>query len=198
MTRLPNEPKISGSSSYYDRAMAENAVSQALDANQSAISTWLNGSAGRPRIDYTLPDPVGISVSRGATSAIDVNSTRTILVRDPSMLNWISNSYGIPDNTMTFQKLDALEQLLVCYLHQDWQHEFDDDAAALQAILEAEPSEQIAAGVGEIDVLLAAELTENDLRMILVDQVGCYFDPNSEGLTYKQWLGRVRSALLGR
>jgi hypothetical protein len=96
MTRLANEPKISGSSSYYDRAMAENAVSQALDANQSAISTWLNGSAGRLRIDYTLPDPVGISVSRGATSAIDVNSTRTILVRDPSMPTGYKILTGFP------------------------------------------------------------------------------------------------------
>ena len=99
---------------------------------------------------------------------------------------------------MTFEKLNALEQLLGCYLHQDWLDEFDDDAAALRAILESEPKEQIAAGVGEIDALLAAELFENDLRTILVDQVGCYFDPSSEGLTYKQWLGRVRSAFLGR
>lgn len=96
MTRLANEPKISGSSSYYDRAMAENAVSQALDANQSAISTCLKGSAGRLRIDYTLPNPVGISVSRGATSAIDVNSTRTILVRDPSMPTGYKILTGFP------------------------------------------------------------------------------------------------------
>lgn len=99
---------------------------------------------------------------------------------------------------MTIKKLDALEQLLGCYLHQDWLDEFDDDAAALQAIIESEPKQQIAAGVDEIDVLLAAELPEKELRTILVDQVGCYFDPSSEGLTYKQWLGRVRSALLGR
>jgi len=41
--------------------------------------------AGRLRIDYTLPDTVGISVSRGDTSAVDVNSSKIILVRDPSM-----------------------------------------------------------------------------------------------------------------
>lgn len=95
-TRLANEPRISGSSSYYDRGIAENAVSQALDANQTAISTWLNGSAGRLRIDHTLPNPVGISVSRGATSAIDVNSTRTILVRDPSMPTGYKILTGFP------------------------------------------------------------------------------------------------------
>ncbi|WUR12420.1 DUF4214 domain-containing protein [[Empedobacter] haloabium] len=96
VTRLANEPRIIGSSSYYDRGIAENAVSQALDANQTAISTWLNGSAGRLRIDHTLPNPVGISVSRGATSAIDVNSTRTILVRDPSMPTGYKILTGFP------------------------------------------------------------------------------------------------------
>lgn len=98
---------------------------------------------------------------------------------------------------MTFEKLYALEQLLGCYLHQDWLDEFDDDAAALQSILEAEPKDQVAAGVGEIDALLNADLAEIELRTILVDQVGCYYNPGSEGLTYKQWLGRVRSAFLG-
>jgi filamentous hemagglutinin len=96
MTRLANEPKISGSSSFYDRATAENAVSQALDAHQTTISDWLNGTSGRLRIDYTLPDPVGISVSRGATSAVDVNSSRIILVRDPSMRTGYKILTGFP------------------------------------------------------------------------------------------------------
>ena len=96
MSRLANEPNITGSSSYFDRAMAESAVSQALDANQSVIANWLNGSVNRLRIDYTLPDPVGISVSRGASGAVDVNSTRAILVRDPSMPTGYKILTGFP------------------------------------------------------------------------------------------------------
>ena len=90
-------------------------------------------------------------------------------------------------------KLDALEQLLGGYLHQDWGDEFTSDTAALHAINESEPEERIAAGIAEIDALMAAALPESELRTILVDQVGCYFDPGSEELTYEQWLGRVRS-----
>jgi hypothetical protein len=85
LDRLVVEPKITGSSSFYDRATAESAMLQTLEANQTTISDWLNGSAGRLRLDYSLPDPVGISVSRGATGAVDVGSVRVILVRDPSM-----------------------------------------------------------------------------------------------------------------
>lgn len=53
MDRLAAEPKITGSSSFYDRATAESAMSQALDANKRTISDWLNGSAGRLRLDLS-------------------------------------------------------------------------------------------------------------------------------------------------
>jgi len=93
---------------------------------------------------------------------------------------------------MTYEKLDALGQLLGCYFHQDWPAEFESDAVALQAIVEAEPREQISSGVREIDELLADPLSESALREILVDKVGCYFDPSSQGLSYEQWLRHVR------
>ncbi|SPB17149.1 hemagglutinin [Caballeronia novacaledonica] len=84
-TRLANDPKISGSSSFPDRATAENFVSQALDANKSTITDWLAGSSSRLRLDYSSSDPTGISVAKGTSGAVDVNSARVILVRDPSM-----------------------------------------------------------------------------------------------------------------
>ncbi len=84
---------------------------------------------------------------------------------------------------MSFNKTSALEQLLGCYFHQDWASEFDDDVAAFQAIILAESQEMIAEGLGEINILLATELSENDLRKMLVDQIACYFDPSSDGLT---------------
>jgi RHS repeat-associated protein len=85
MSRLAAEPKIKGSSSFYDRAGAEAAVADALDANAGNISQWLSSSSGRLKLDYTAQNPVGISVVRGASSAVDVNSMSSILVRNPSM-----------------------------------------------------------------------------------------------------------------
>lgn len=85
LDRLAVEPRISGSSSFYNRATAENAVSGVLDARQADVSSWLSGGSNRLRLDYSLPEPVGISVSRGATSAVEVISARVILVRDPLM-----------------------------------------------------------------------------------------------------------------
>jgi hypothetical protein len=96
LNRLSAEPNITGSSSFYDRAGAENAVSQLLDANQNSIANWLNGSGGRLRLDYSYPEPVGISVTRGASGAVDVNSARVILVRDPSMPTGYKILTGFP------------------------------------------------------------------------------------------------------
>lgn len=77
LSRLSAEPKITGSSSFYDRAFAEKAVSQTLDVKQIEIANWLSGSANRLRLDHTLSDPVGISVTRGVSGAVDANSVST-------------------------------------------------------------------------------------------------------------------------
>lgn len=97
---------------------------------------------------------------------------------------------------MTYKKLEVLKQLLGCYFHQDWRDEFDHNASALQSIIESEPGEHLAAGVDEINDLLAASLSEDDLAAILTGQVGCYFDPSSEGVTCEQWLKRVREKFI--
>ncbi|UCV04243.1 RNase A-like domain-containing protein [Dechloromonas denitrificans] len=96
MTRLANEPKISGSSSFYDRATAENALSQTLDVNQSVVQNWLNGTSNRLRLDYSSSSPVGISVTRGAAGAVDASSARAILLRDPSMPTGYKILTGFP------------------------------------------------------------------------------------------------------
>ena len=96
---------------------------------------------------------------------------------------------------MTSVKTNSLTHLLGCYFHQDWPDEFNDDNAALDAMIKSEPKETIAEGVTEIDRLLEAGTNEAELRAILIDQVGCYFEPASEGLNYTQWLLRVRNAL---
>ena len=93
---------------------------------------------------------------------------------------------------MTYKNLDTLSQLLGCYFHQDWPEEFDSDTSALRAIIDSEPKEQVSAAVQEIDELLDASLPANMLKTILIDKIGCYFDPRTQGITDEQWLKRVR------
>jgi hypothetical protein len=85
LDRLVNEPNITGSSSFYDRATAESAISKALDARQGDVGTWLATSKPQMKLEYALQSPVGISVDRGMTSAVDRSGLRLILRRDPAM-----------------------------------------------------------------------------------------------------------------
>lgn len=62
----------------------------------SGISKWLAGSSGRLKIDYTGQNAVGISVARGANGAVDVSSTRLILVRDANMPTGYRIQTGFP------------------------------------------------------------------------------------------------------
>jgi filamentous hemagglutinin len=98
MKRLADEPHISGSSSFYDRATAERGVSGALDARQAEISTWLSGNKPQMKIEDTRPDPVGITISRDTMQAIDTTNLRLILRRDPSMPTGYRIHTGFPIN----------------------------------------------------------------------------------------------------
>lgn len=93
---------------------------------------------------------------------------------------------------MMHEKIENLAQLLGGYFHQDWADEFDSDETALQAIIDSETTDQIRAGVEELERLLADTRSEIELRDFLINEVGCYFDPESQGISYEQWLKKVR------
>jgi hypothetical protein len=88
--------------------------------------------------------------------------------------------------------LESLGQLLGAYFHQDWLDEFENEHAAIDAIVQGEPAEQVAEAVQEIDKLLAGALPESELRKVMVDCVGCYFDPSSNREGYADWLKHLR------
>ena len=67
--RIRREPRITGASTYTDRATAERAVGDAIAASQSRIQRWLNRQGGHPNLvlDYDSPAPVGRTINRGET-----------------------------------------------------------------------------------------------------------------------------------
>lgn len=89
------------------------------------------------------------------------------------------------------QDLKTSSQLFGTYLHQDWADEFDDDVDAVSAMLASEPQESILEASLEIKSLLAKEMNQEELALIMMDQIGCYFDPASKGQSYREWLSSV-------
>ncbi|HCR1901140.1 TPA: hemagglutinin repeat-containing protein, partial [Enterobacter asburiae] len=73
-------------SSFTDRATAEAVTSKAIDSNQAKIQSYLSGNQkGYLELDYQSSTAIGISVTRGSTSAEPATNARIIIGRDPSM-----------------------------------------------------------------------------------------------------------------
>jgi len=96
LSRLASNSRITGASSFTNRAVAESSVSSALSANQAAIQGFLSGSSNRLVINHSLSSPVGISVSRGASNAASASSVRVVLQRDSSLSTGYRIVTGFP------------------------------------------------------------------------------------------------------
>lgn len=83
--RLTAQIALPRASSFTDRETAEQAISDAINANQTQITKWLADTAARLQINYTAANPIGISLARGATSTLAVQSLQVILRRDSTV-----------------------------------------------------------------------------------------------------------------
>lgn len=97
---------------------------------------------------------------------------------------------------MNMKKISVLGQLLGCYFHQDWPGEFGNSSEVISEIINSESRDRLLAGVAEIDQLIALKLSEEACREIMIANIGCFFEPGSEGLTYADWLLSMRGAFL--
>jgi len=70
---------------------------------------------------------------------------------------------------MKDKKFYALGQVLGCYFHQDWPEEFATEELALSAILKAEPKDCLVRAAMEIDAILAAEMNDDELKVLMVE-----------------------------
>lgn len=87
--------------------------------------------------------------------------------------------------------LSVSSQIFGSYLHQDWADEFGNEPEAIKAMIEGEARERIDEASREIAALLHSSLTEDELREIMTGHVGCYFEPSSRRMSYRQWLSDV-------
>ncbi|WP_226596892.1 contact-dependent growth inhibition system immunity protein [Marinobacter nauticus] len=141
---------------------------------------------------YHVNDRTGYKDRVPVAHAELVGRNFEVVVDDDFTLVWYPDDNQFPKKAMMHEKIESLAQLLGGYFHQDWPEEFDSDATALQAIIDSETKDQIQAGVAEIDSLLAETPSEIELRDVLIIKIGCYFDPESQGTSYEQWLKAVR------
>jgi hypothetical protein len=84
VNRLSQEPKITGSSSFPDRATAERVVSETIDANQVQISQFLSGKGKTLVLKCDAGHYVGNIISKEQTTPIGTSKVTIVIKRDAS------------------------------------------------------------------------------------------------------------------
>jgi hypothetical protein len=76
-----NEERVSAASTYTDRATAERTVAAALTANEEKVREWVNQRGSHPNLvlDYEAPQPIGRTLSRGASGATSCSHAVVVL-----------------------------------------------------------------------------------------------------------------------
>jgi hypothetical protein len=84
--------------SFSNRTVAEHVVSEAIEANQTAISLWLNGPKDAPLIlVHVARNPVGHVMVQGAARAVETCRFKLVLLKANSALGWrIFTGYPMP------------------------------------------------------------------------------------------------------
>ncbi len=79
--RLSRETGISAASTYTDRDTAERVVAAALEASEAQLARWRERTGRRPNLvlDRDEPSPVGRSLRRGQSLAIDCRHAVVVL-----------------------------------------------------------------------------------------------------------------------
>ena len=93
-------------------------------------------------------------------------------------------------------KTENLVQLLGGYFHEDWVLDHSTAEECLDQMLEEAPLQQQREGAAEIARLLSGRLCENQIRDVLLYEVGCAYTVETDGYDASSWLRHVHGRLL--
>ena len=88
-----------------------------------------------------------------------------------------------------------LYQFFGGYFHQDWVCEHPDYISVVNNFIKDASSEDIKDVIRDFKILLEMQLSEEELRHIAFYELGCYFDPEPSGITYRQWFTELKTIL---
>jgi len=83
--RLASETRISAASSFTDSSVAEVAIAEAMNRNQSAIDSWVKSRGNRYTIDYNANRIIGITLRRRASKATSASRLKIVLQRSAKL-----------------------------------------------------------------------------------------------------------------
>lgn len=97
---------------------------------------------------------------------------------------------------MISMTLTNIRNLIAGYFHEDWRLEATSHEDAVRQFVEREPSDCVADARAELDALLAASISDAELRALVIGKWGSGYDPELEARTIRNWLEEIRLALV--
>jgi CdiI immunity protein len=98
---------------------------------------------------------------------------------------------------MTSREQDErLSAFLGAYFHQDWELDARDPEGVVSQYLASSRPEEAALLAQDVVEFAASHTDDERLDRALLDELGCYYNPNADGMTPREWLGTVSKALL--
>jgi hypothetical protein len=81
-----------------------------------------------------------------------------------------------------------LTQFFSSYFHQDWTLEANSPSEVVENYRNSESPESIEGALAELNKLL-------DLETFILEELGCYYSPEADNQTVKEWLHLVQESL---
>jgi hypothetical protein len=88
-----------------------------------------------------------------------------------------------------------LEFLFSAYFHEDWQLDKSSPAENVRWFVEREPPEKVTGARRELDAILKTSMTDQELRSLVVESLGSYYDPMLTGKSMRTWLQEIDEGL---
>ncbi len=88
-----------------------------------------------------------------------------------------------------------LTQFFSSYFHQDWTEEANSPSEVVENYLNSEPPESIASALAELNKVLEIPIAPADLETFILDELGCYYNPEADNQTVREWLELVQKSL---
>jgi hypothetical protein len=90
-----------------------------------------------------------------------------------------------------------LDDFFGTYFHQDWREDAATAIGIVERYLAEWPPEEVLAAAQELRRLLAETPTEADL-IDKMRRLGCFYNPQSDGLSYGDWLRQIYQLLASK
>lgn len=88
-----------------------------------------------------------------------------------------------------------LTQFFSSYFHQDWTLEANSPSEVVKNYRNSESPESIEAALAELNKLLEMPIALADLETFILDELGCYYNPEADNQTVREWLESVQNSL---